>query len=746
MTFQAELFPEEKPGYAIVPRDYQHEAFARTFQLWDEGVRGVNARLFTGAGKTILAAMIADHWLNRGPNYRVMILSYEVTLVHQFAQEIEEVLNLTPAIEQASMEVDPVGSIPKIVVASRQSLALHPLATDEQKNRLRAHGVDDFGLLTKRRADALLKASRKGIESRQIKEEIDQWNMDYRCNHDLHQVSRLFKFDNQLSWMVVYDESHKYLHSMKSMSHLIDWFEDNEKYRGLGLTATPRRYDGVSLERLFPGVCIDMPLNSPVAKCAVSEGYSVPLRQKFIEVKGVDFKEVKRLFGTSQGKWDAAVARALEEQLAGLCDPTLNMVGDRQTLIFSPSVQIAREVAEYVNARRKCVCPDCAKVQWWPTEVLKSAQAHCRNKECTRILCVDDAITYEGQIQAEAVWGDIPHVDRQQIYNRHQNGAMQFLSTCQLCREGYNDVTIAAVAVFRPVSKADVSLAEQMKGRGARPLKGIVEGLSSPEERKAAIAASDKPDCLIIDLVGVSGLQETASTVEIYAQGMRDDIKERAEQLLLDGEEDVNEAIEEAAEQIAEEEKQEELRRKELEERIRKEAERRAAAGATADYTEHEVGYHGQHVKGLASEKQIKYIRFLGMELIGWDPSARQAKQIIHLLKDKNLKPQEVAATMGLEDYDWGQTVASNKQKFLMTKKGIKWWPSITPREASELIDQALHGGGRSAYEIKNQIKLARNNEDLTRIGKEMIKYRHRYSQGEWAEMVEAGKKRRSVL
>jgi len=746
MQHQAELFPEEKPRYTIVPRDYQFKAYTKTIELWNNGTRGVLQRLFTGAGKTILACMLMDYWLSLGPRYRAMVLSYEVQLVHQFAQEIEEVLRITPAIEQGDSQVDPMGEMPKIVVASRQSLALHPLATDQQKNQLREYGVDDFGLLTSRRAESLIKAGRKGIDARQLVEEVDAWNNDYRCDHDRHQVSRIHKFDNELNWMVVYDEAHKYTHTMRSMTHLIDWFEANPKYRAMGLTATPRRYDKVSLSRLFPGVAIDMPLNSPVAKCAVSEGYSVPLRQRFVEVSGIDFKEIKRLYGTSQGKWDASVAKALEEQLTTLCDPTLNMVGDRQCLIFSPSVKLAREVAEFINARRKCVCPDCSHIQWWSTEVLRSAQARCRTDECTRILCVDDAVTYEDQIQAQAVWGDIPHADRQQIYNRHQNGAMQFLSTCQLCREGYNDVSIAAVAVFRPVSKAAVSLAEQMKGRGARPLKGTVEGLTSPEERKAAIAASDKPDCLIIDLVGVSGLQETASTVEIYAQGIRDDIKERAEEKLLAGEEDVNKAVEEASEEIAEEERREEKRRKELEENIRKEAERRAAAGATAEYTEHEVGYHGSSSPGVASEKQIRFLHFLGMDFIGWEPSSRQAKQMITLLKDKGLSPKDTAMVMKLEDHDWERAVASNKQKFLMTKKGIRWLPNITPFEASKLIDQALYGGGMSAYEVKNAIKLAKDNTELTRIGKEMVKFRHRYTREEWQDMVHAGQVRRSQI
>jgi hypothetical protein len=148
----------------------------------------------------------------------------------------------------------------------------------------------------------------------------------------------------------------------------------------------------------------------------------------------------------------------------------------------------------------------------------------------------------------------------------------------------------------------------------------------------------------------------------------------------------------------------------------------------------------------VASEKQIRFLHFLGMDLVGWEPSARQARQMITLLKEKQLSPQDTARAMNLEDHDWQLAEASNKQKYLMTKRGIRWWPGITPVQASELIDRSIKSGGLSPYEIRNQIKLARTNEDLTRIGKEMLRHRHRYNKDEWAEMVEAGKQRRSKL
>jgi hypothetical protein len=302
------------------------------------------------------------------------------------------------------------------------------------------------------------------------------------------------------------------------------------------------------------------------------------------------------------------------------------------------------------------------------------------------------------------------------------------------------------VAVFRPVSKAASSLAEQMKGRAARPLKNLIEGLQTPQQRKDAIAASDKPDALIIDLVGITGLSETCSTIEIYAEGMRDDIKERAQQLMLDGEEDVQQALDDAQEQVEQEERQRQQEEREREEYIRREAARRAAAGATAKYTEHEMGHGSDGSSDLASEKQVRFLAFLGFQCVGWEPSRRQARQLITLLKEKGLSPEQAAAALGLEEYDWDRTEATNKQKYLMTKRGIRWEPGITPVEASELIERSMRGGAPSVYWIKDAIKRAQSGSELDQVGKQMVKYRGEYRENEWTEMVEAGKQRRRII
>jgi hypothetical protein len=206
MTQLSLLDPKPLTRAGIVPREYQVEDLDNCFKLWDKGTRGSLTRIFTGGGKTICAALKADRWLARGDDHRVMVLSYEIQLCWQFADELEDVLGIRPQIEMAASEIEP-GRVPKIIVASRQTLAQHELATQEQRDWLAEHGITELGLTTKalaKRCIAMLK--RHGDDATNpVKDTIAEFQTDYRCNHELGAVSRLFKFDWRLNWLVFYD-------------------------------------------------------------------------------------------------------------------------------------------------------------------------------------------------------------------------------------------------------------------------------------------------------------------------------------------------------------------------------------------------------------------------------------------------------------------------------------------------------------------------------------------------------------
>lgn len=570
-----------KQGPRFVPRDYQQRGIDRAFELFSAGSAGVLFRQPTGSGKTVSGALIAQRWCDQGDDYRCIILAHERQLVRQFADEIEDVLGVRPPIEMADERVRG-GKIPKIIVASRQTL-------------------------------------------------IDR---EEECDGEKVSTSRLYKFPSDLNWLVICDECHRWRYGLRSCRHIVDWFAANPKSRRLGLTATPERGDKVTLARLFPDVASDYRLyDASGGPCAVDDGWAVPYEQRFIVVEGVDFKNIREVAKDFDKK--ELESRLMErETLARLVDPMLDIVGTRRTIIFNPGVDMAKAVAAYINA-----------------------EAETRR-------ALGQPVTFG---EAVSLDGSYPDEARNAVYSRHQSGGFQFLSVCGLCREGYNDPGIQAVAIFRPTKSR--ALAEQMKGRGCRPLKGVVRSDMTADERRQAIKASAKPNCLIIDLVGVTGMADCVSTAHILAEGKPDVVIERANRNALakkDQAVDMAEEIRLAEEELEEERRERErkaqqakeeaearkAKRLEAERKRREEAERTARLRVDVKYTAREVRQGGGGVVRLSSGLEVpgatdNQLWFLRKNNIPHDPKTltkNQASRMIGQFK-KGVAPQEIART-----------------------------------------------------------------------------------------------------
>lgn len=524
---------------AISPRPYQSEAVDKVFEAYRSGYPGALVRLPTGCGKTITAGLVAQRWLEESPCRRVFILCHETQLVHQFAREMRDVLQIDVAIEQGPRRVGERDR-PLVVVASRASLA-------------EKIAVDEYGAKTR--------------------------------------LTRLKKFDPADEWLVIVDEAHRYSRGLKLCGHVFEHFESNDRSRRLGITATPWRTDGVSLESLFPYIACDYQLiDVEGGPSAVTDGWCVPYVNQYVVVKGVDFAKDIRTAGGDFDEDSLAEILAEGKCLAGLVDPTIDLAGSRRTLIFNATIGMAKKVRDYINA----------KLGW----------EACR-----------------------ALDGSVPHDQREAVYRAHRSDQFQFLSVCGLCREGYDDPGIQAVAVFRPTRST--SLSEQMKGRGCRPLRGTVDGLPSKEARLQAIATSPKKDCLIIDLVGITGLAGAASAAKCYASGEDDDVVARSEQIMLKGQTDIKAAVDEAKQQIAEEKAAE--RRQQEDERIRQEAARVAMMEARTRY---QVSGASPGLMAAClnegdppSEKQIGYLRWIKISFNKTLMTKRQASKIITMHK-----------------------------------------------------------------------------------------------------------------
>ncbi len=744
-----ETLYEVSPGLraSTVPRCYQIRDHDETFRLWDSGVIGVLTRAATGTGKTYMGCNKIDTWLRRGTDYRAMIVCHEVQLVWQFAQEVEDFIGIRPGIEMGAQSID-ANDVPRVVVASRATVIPKSPPTPEQVAAFAQYGIFDLGAIHKGTATALLRYLKAGGDVETARDDIGYQNTQPEACGNIW--SRLHKFDWKLNWMLLFDEAHRHAYHLDAVRPIVDWFERNTKSRRNGITATPKRGDGISLgDKMFPGIALDYPLSSPTKSCAVRDGYAVPYVQKYIEVEGVDFASLSKIGGDFD---EAELEKTLgeEKMLATLCVPLLDLVGDRRTLIFSPGVEMAKNVARFINARVETKCT-CGKIKWFP-KLLVGDGATC---ECGSMLS-PESITKDGE-HARQLDGSSPEHSRKETYKDHQAGKFQFLSVCGLCREGYNDPEIACVAVFRPVSGAASSLAEQMKGRACRTLRGIIDGLLTPEERLAAIAASDKPYALIVDLVGITGLADCATTVQIYAEGLADVLKEaghedpdemaaeivaRAEEILLDeGGGDVNEAMATAqreSEESRERAKQERLR---AEQAAREEAERRSKAGATVNYSQHDVGHGTQLDPSAATDAQYKYAKFLGMD-INVLRSKKQLGRIINQLRQR-LSHEEVAATNRLGEGDWVSCGPSMKQLGLMKWKNIPTFNAKSGYDASLLIDSRLDS---SAFVAKRKADMdkAKSKEDLDAVGKDIAIVRGVLSNSLFAQLVEHGKACRS--
>lgn len=254
---------------------------------------------------------------------------------------------------------------------------------------------------------------------------------------------RLERWPRDAFGTIVVDEAHHA--TANGYRAILDHFESADV---LGLTATPDRSDEVALGHVFDEVAIRYGIRE-----AISDGYLVPIRAQ--SIGGLDLSAVRTVAGDlNQGDLEAAVgaeptlyacAQALEENTQG-----------RATLVFTPGVESAHRLAGILG-QLDGVGPDAVA-------------------------------SLDGKTGDDA---------RAQMLARFAAGELRYLVNCAVLTEGFDAPVASCVAMLRPTKSR--SLYTQCVGRGTRPLPGVVDGPATAEERRAAIAASGKPDMLLLD-------------------------------------------------------------------------------------------------------------------------------------------------------------------------------------------------------------------------------------------------------
>lgn len=143
--------------------------------------------------------------------------------------------------------------------------------------------------------------------------------------------------------------------------------------------------------------------------------------------------------------------------------------------------------------------------------------------ECARILAA--AVTRAG-MKGIFVSGECLDVD-EKTEDFVRSGPGTVLCNAALYVEGADFPDINCVIAARATKSRGFFV--QQVGRGTRILPGVVDGMETPEERKAAIAASAKPDLLILDPLWISDRLDLCDAYDLFTD--KPEVKARMKEM-----------------------------------------------------------------------------------------------------------------------------------------------------------------------------------------------------------------------
>ena len=260
------------------------------------------------------------------------------------------------------------------------------------------------------------------------------------CTPSIAQKKRLEQFPSDMFSLIITDEAH---HAVCSENRRI--YDHFAETKHLGVTATPLRHDRVGLKNVFQTVSFQYPIAQ-----GIEEGFLCKLQAKRVKVQELELESVS---GTktdfSSVELDALLMK--EEVLSKMVIPTIEHVGNRQTIVFTHNLEHARQITA------------------------------CFNRQGNKIIATN-------------IDSSLAENERRTRLNRYKNGEVQFIVNVGVLTEGFDHPPTSCIALFRPTKS--LGLLAQMVGRGTR----IYEG---------------KSDCLILDFVGVNNSVRTMSVFDV---------------------------------------------------------------------------------------------------------------------------------------------------------------------------------------------------------------------------------------
>lgn len=330
------------------------------------------------------------------------------------------------------------------------------------------------------------------IEQAELRSNEDEWLRSpfiVASKQTLCSSSRRYERLQDVS-LVIIDECH-----MAATRH---WTAMLEHYDCpvLGVTATPKRHDGKAMANIFEDVAYELYIAD-----AVPEGWLVKPTTVCVQLEHLDLKSVGSKRG-SDGEVDfkdGELARAMEDEkvVYEIAAVTAKESGRLKTAVFCASVVEARKVANYLadnyGLKADWICGD------------KRLCSDARRHEVMTSFTTDP----EG---------------------------VQIVCNVGVLTTGWDFPGLEHIVMARPTKS--LPLYTQILGRGTRPLPGVVDFAgSTPDSRRAAIAASAKPTFKVTDLVDASLQHKLIGAADVLGGTMGLDVIARAKEKLKSGQE-----------------------------------------------------------------------------------------------------------------------------------------------------------------------------------------------------------------
>lgn len=273
---------------------------------------------------------------------------------------------------------------------------------------------------------------------------------------------------SRLDWLspslIVTDEAH---HAVATTYQTIysrfGVYDDGGPYH-LGVTATDHRLDNMALHSK-DGATFQRVVYRYSLSRAIRDGWLADLRGFKVEAD-INLSKVKTVAGDYNEKQlnKAVNTDAINELALSAWD---QHAADRRTIVFCVTVDHAQNVAEVFR--------------------MKGVKAAC-------------------------IHGNMPSSEREATIAAFRSGELQVLTNVNIATEGFDVPEAACILLLRPTKSW--TLYTQMVGRGLRPLAHALLGCETPSDRRAAIAVSEKADCVVIDLVDMASEHKLGVTPE----------------------------------------------------------------------------------------------------------------------------------------------------------------------------------------------------------------------------------------